>query len=151
MKKDSLICYYLVFISELAKPSIALLKKEDAIATCHMFSNGTLPYERSHVNTLNAENLTYGKRQNNLLPPKSFMAWFGATLDYEKGEYVSKLSGKVMKIDNQTLFNSNFWLYMNVAGPFMGTTFSWREMDMKTNISGRYLVLRRIIMRSDIL
>ena len=140
MKKDSLICYYLVFISELAKPSIALLKKADAIATCHMFSNGTLPYERSHVNTLNGENLTYGKPKDKSFPSKPVMAWFGATLDYEKREYVSTLTGKVKKIDNQTLFDSNFWLYMHVAGPFMGTTFSWREMDMQNNISGRYLI-----------
>ena len=115
MKKDLLICYYLVLISELAKPSIALLKKADAIATCHMFSNGTLPYERSHVNTLNAENLTYGKPKDKSFPSKLVMAWFGATLDYEKREYVSAVSGKVIKNDNQTLFNSNFWLYMNVA------------------------------------
>ena len=81
----------MVYISDFPNPSIALLNKADAIATCNMFSNGTLPYERSHVNTLNAENLTYGKPQNNLLSPKSFMAWFGATLDYEKMEYVSEL------------------------------------------------------------
>ena len=133
--KDSLICYFLVFIAELENPSIVLLTKADAIATCNMFSNGTVPYERSHVKTLNAENLAYS-----FLSSKTLMAWFGATLDYEKREYVSAVSGNVIKIDNQTLFNSNFWLSMNVAGPYMGTTFSWREMDMQNNISGRYLI-----------
>ena len=137
-EKDSKICYFLVFIAKSAYPTIAVLTKAAAIETCQMFSNGTLPYERSHVNTLNAENLTYG-----LLPSETprapILAWFGATLDYEKREYVSDINRKVIKTDDQELFNSNFWLYMNVGGPSMGSMFTRREMDNERNVSGECL------------
>lgn len=128
----------MVFIANFTYPTIAVLTKADSIETCQMFSNGTLPYERFHVNTLNAENLTYG-----LLPSETprapILAWFGATLDYERREYISDISRKVIKTDDQELFNSNFWLYMNVGDPSSGSIFANREMDDERNISGKCL------------
>ena len=137
-EKDSNICYFLVFIAKIAYPTIAVLTKAAAIETCQMFSNGTLPYERSHVNTLNAENLTYG-----LLPSETprapIVAWFGATLDYGRREYLSDISKKVIKTDDQELFHSTSWLYMNVRGLSMGSMFTQREMDNERNVSGKCL------------
>ena len=136
--KDSKICYFLVFIANYTYPSIAVLTKADSIETCQMFSNGTLPYERFHVNTLNAENLNYG-----LLPSETprapIMAWFGATLDYERREYISDISGKVIKTDDQELFNSNIWLNMNAGDLSPGLIYANREMDDERNISGKCL------------
>ena len=111
--KDSKICYFLVFIAKSAYPTIVVLTKSAAIETCQMFSNGTLPYERSHVNTLNAENLTYGLVPSEK-PRAPILAWFGATLDYGKREYLSDIDRKVIQTDDQELFNSNFWLYTSL-------------------------------------
>ena len=79
----------MVFIADFGYPQLALVEKADAIATCDMFSNGTLPYERDHMNSLNAENLTYGPSAFTKVNRAPIMAWFGATLDNEKREHFS--------------------------------------------------------------
>ena len=120
--KDSQICYFLVFLAKLSFPTTVLLNKTEAVKVCKMFSNGTLPYERSHVNSLNEENLTFG-----LFPSKSprapIQAWFGATLDSDRREYISDLTGKVTKTYDQKFFHSNYWLYMNVKRPSFGSIY----------------------------
>ena len=97
-----------------------------------MFSNGTLPYERSHVNSLNDEDLTFG-----LLPSKSprapLQAWFGATLDSDRREYISDVNGKVIKTDDQKFFHSNYWLYMNVKRPSFGSIYTHRVIEDESN------------------
>ena len=62
------------------------------------------------------------------------MAWFGATLDHEKREYISDISGKVIKTDDQ-LFEAKFWLAMFVDGPSGGSIFVNRESNKEQNIS----------------
>ena len=136
-EKDSKICYFLVFLANIISfPTIAVLTKADAVVTCKMFSNGTLPYERSHLNSLNEENLTFG-----LLLSKSsrapIIAWFGATLDSDRKEYISDVIGKVIKTDDQQFFHSNYWLNMNVGRPSLGAIFTQRELEDERDIIGR--------------
>ena len=91
------------------------------------------------MNTLNAENIT---------TPKAFtgsatggaqfapiMAWFGATLDHERREYISDISGKVIKTDDQKLYEANLWLSMYVSGHSAGLIFVNRELNNGQNIS----------------
>ena len=137
--KDSTICYFLVFIADFATSEIAILSKADAITTCNMFSNGTLPYDRNHVNTLNAENIIKASKAftGSATGGAQFapiMAWFGATLDHERREYISDISGKVIKTDDQ-LFEAKFWLAMFVGGPSAGSIFINRESNKEQNIS----------------
>ena len=96
-------------------PESALLSKSDAVDACQMFSNGTLPYKRSHVKSLSDVDFTYGTRHQ-----APIQAWFGATLDYEKQEYLSDVTGEIIHIDNQQEFNATFWLVMYAGGPSMG-------------------------------
>lgn len=111
--KDSKICYFLVFLAKNSFPTTAMLSKSEGIKACHMFSNGTLPYKRSHVNTLNEENLTFGLRPSKT-PRAPISAWFGATLNYERREYISDINGQNIETDDQNEFHSIYWLNMNV-------------------------------------
>ena len=113
-EKDSKICYFLVFLANITFPTTVVLSKVEAVKTCKMFSNGTLPYERSHVNSLNEENLTFGLRPSKS-PRAPIMAWFGATLDSDRIEYISDVTGKIIKTDDQTFFHSNYWLNMIIG------------------------------------
>ena len=105
-----------------------------------MFSNGTLPYNRDHVNTLNAENITQTSKAftGSATGGAKFapiMAWFGANLDHERREYISDISGKVIKTDDQKLFEAKFWLSVFVRGPSAGSIFVSRELNKAQNIS----------------
>ena len=117
-------------------PQSALLTKSDAIDACQMFSNGTLPYKRSHVKSLSDVDFTYKTRHQ-----APIQAWFGATLDYEKQEYLSDVTGEVIYIDNQLEFNATFWLVMYAGGSTMGLKTTQRiysEYDTyEENILGR--------------
>ena len=125
----------MVFLAKLSFPTTALLDKTEAVKVCKMFANGTLPYERSHVNSLNEEDLTFG-----LLPSKSprapLQAWFGATLDSDRREYISDVTGKVIKTDDQKYFHSNYWLYMNVKRPSFGSIYTQREIEDESYTDG---------------
>ena len=112
--KDSKICYFLVFLAKISFPTTVMLSKSEGIKACHMFSNGTLPYKRSHVNTLNGENLTFGLRPSKT-PRAPISAWFGATLNYERREYISDINEQNIKTDDQNEFHSIYWLNMNVG------------------------------------
>ena len=110
-----------------------------------MFSNGTLPYDRDHVNTLNAENITQTSKAftGSATGGAQFapiMAWFGANLDHERREYISDISGKVIKTDDQKLFEAKCWLSVFVRGPTAGSIFVNRELNKGQNISWRYLI-----------
>ena len=105
-----------------------------------MFSNGTLPYERSHVNSLNEENLTFG-----LFPSKSprapIQSWFGATLDSDRREYISDVTGKVIKTDDQQFSIPIIdwtWmldiLYFNGDGQSLWDQYTQREIEDESNI-----------------
>ena len=137
--KDSTICYFLVFIADFAYSEIAMLSKADAITTCNMFSNGTLPYDRNHVHTLNAENITRASEvftgdETGGAQFAPIKAWFGATLDHKRREYISDISGKVIKTDDQ-LSEAKFWLVMFVGGLSEGSIFVNRESNIEQNIS----------------
>ena len=135
--KDSTLCYYLVFLANFAS-EIALLSKENAIETCQILSNGTLPYKRSHVATLSAEDFALGLRQSlSLWNHAPILAWFGATLDYERREYLSDVTGEVIQIDDEKEFNATFSLNMFVGGLSMGLKFAQREVQKENNVLGR--------------
>ena len=126
----------MVFLANFAS-EIALLSKENAIETCQILSNGTLPYKRSHVATLSAEDFALGLGQSlSLWNHAPILAWFGATLDYERREYLSDVTGEVIQIDDEKEFNATFSLNMFVGGLSMGLKFAQREVQKENNVLG---------------